>query len=418
MADTHRLHLDLEQQIAHRYVTVPFEVAPGTDSIEIELDYDESVGVLDLGCEGPAGWRGWSGGARRRFVIGVDAATPGYLPGAPEPGTWSVVLGLHALPAAGLGVQVRVGVPAVGGVIDDPDAPAVAAPRGSSRGLPAPAGLTWFAGDFHAHTLHSDGSLGIGELAAAGVRAGLDFLAVTDHNTVSHHRLLPRAGARHDIVLLPGQEVTTARGHANVFGDVGWIDFREPAATWQSEAATRGGVFSVNHPITGDCSWQHPLPEPPQAIELGHVTWYSDLTSSAPLAHHRLLGPDAVVLGGSDFHRPDPGRHPGAPTTWVAATGRTVPELLEAVAAGRTAVSYTNRRNGTEEVPDPFAAPVLLRVGEDLVADGADGLVLVDGAGRRRLVTGDRVRFPAAAFEGVAHLEDADRRVWALSTTG
>jgi predicted metal-dependent phosphoesterase TrpH len=79
----------------------------------------------------------------------------------------------------------------------------------------------WLACDLHAHTVHSDGSLGVAELAAASVRARLDVLAVTDHNTVSHHTSLPALASRYGVTLIAGQEVTTDRGHANAFGDVG-----------------------------------------------------------------------------------------------------------------------------------------------------------------------------------------------------
>ena len=51
------------------------------------------------------------------------------------------------------------------------------------------AGHEWLAGDFHSHTVHSDGSLEVVELAALAAERGLDLLAVTDHNTISHHAI-------------------------------------------------------------------------------------------------------------------------------------------------------------------------------------------------------------------------------------
>ncbi|NJQ15958.1 PHP domain-containing protein, partial [Streptomyces bohaiensis] len=87
---------------------LPFEVAPGTAGVTVELEYDRTRGVLDLGCEGADGYRGWSGGARDRFTITERWATPGYLPGAPEPGGWQVLLRLHRVPPEGLAYTVRV----------------------------------------------------------------------------------------------------------------------------------------------------------------------------------------------------------------------------------------------------------------------------------------------------------------------
>src|ERR1022692_2038922 len=87
-----------------------FEVAPGSCALRVELDYDRSAAVLDLGCFGPAGFRGWSGGARSSFVITPLEATPGYLPGELEPGLWHVVIGLYRLPADGVEYSVTASV--------------------------------------------------------------------------------------------------------------------------------------------------------------------------------------------------------------------------------------------------------------------------------------------------------------------
>lgn len=405
-----RLTLGLDEQIAERYLRVPFTVEPGAESIEVRLAYDTKRGVVDLGCEGARGWRGWSGGARSRYVISAGAATPGYLPGEPEPGEWHVVLGLHQVPADGLEVVLEVHVPAVGGVEQEARAQVVDRPRGSARGLPAPEGLEWVAGDFHAHTVHSDGSLSVDELAATAVRSGLDFLAVTDHNTTSHHRHLPVAGARHSLSLVPGQEVTTARGHANALGDVGWIDFRAPAETWQDEVRARGGMLSVNHAITGDCSWLHPVPEGPHALELWHGSWLRQPAATSVWVLWGRWDTSAAVVGGSDFHTPGV-TVPGAPTTWVAVEDRTPEAVVDAVRAGRTAISLGAAAPGGDGV---LSAPVLLRLDGDVLAVDADGAVLVDVEGRRRRVVGDRVRIPESWGEGLLRLEDADRHLLAL----
>jgi len=402
----HRLHFDLDDQIAERYPQVPFEVR-GEGSVEVTLAYEGEGAVVDLGCEDPERWRGWSGGARSRFVIGRDAATPGYEPGELPDGRWAVVLGLHAIPAAGVDVTVTVTLPAEGPVEDDPPAPpAPSAARGSERGLPAPAGLTWFAGDFHCHSLHSDGDQSLAQVAARAVGHGLDFLAMTEHNTVSHHPHLAGVGAAYDLSLLPGQEVTTARGHANAFGDIGFIDFRAPADTWEPEVEARGGFLSINHPIEGDCSWLHPLPSLPPAIELWHIGWFRDLRSTAPWAYWRHWRPDAVLLGGSDFHDLTHAYPPGTPTTWVLAEDRTPDAVFAAVLAGRTAIAIG---------PAP-GTPTLLRLDEDLIAIDADGTVLVDIDGRRTAVHGSRVSLPAGdAGTGPFRLESADRTLLAVS---
>ena len=153
--------------------------------------------MLDLGCFDPAGFRGWSGGARDSFVIAEFGATPGYLAGPVTAGLWQVVIGLHLVPAVRPSVYRDRGV--VVGRLAIPRRAACHVAGGAGRArrclrqaraapaLPAEPGLTWLAGDLHAHTFHSDGAMSVAELAAHAVERGLDFVAVTDHNTVSHH---------------------------------------------------------------------------------------------------------------------------------------------------------------------------------------------------------------------------------------
>jgi len=408
---TRTLRLGLDDLAQDEYRRIPFEIGPRDPSVEVRLDYDRASAVVDLGCEGPAGWRGWSGGARESFVIAPDAATPGYLPGELEQGEWAVILGLYRLPAEPIEVTVTISTPAVSVIPPEAQASRAAdAPRASARMLPAPRGLTWFAGDFHAHTTHSDGELSIAQVAALAVGNGLDFLAVTDHNTVSHHPLLPQVGAAHDITLLPGQEVTTRRGHANAFGETGWIDFRQHPDAWVRETAARGGILSINHPLDGEWAWQHPLAALPPALEFWHIGWFRDLTATAPWALLPRWRRDAVLLGGSDYHLPSLGYPPGTPVTWVAAEDRSTEAILAGVAAGRTAIT---------RLPTPDA-PALVRVDGALVAVAADGAVLCDIEGRRRVIHGDRVELrdgdgSSGAGTGPFRLEAADRTLLAVS---
>src|SRR5207245_10928330 len=79
-------------------------------------------------------------------------------------------------------------------------------------------------GDLHCHTLHSDGANTVREIVGNAVELGLDFLAVTDHNTDTHHADLD-ALAGLPIILIPGEEVTTYWGHAHTWWLREWVDF-------------------------------------------------------------------------------------------------------------------------------------------------------------------------------------------------
>lgn len=366
---------------------LPVEVPPGTGALRVELDYDPTGGaVLDLGCFGPAGFRGWSGGARRFFVITATAATPGYLQGDIEPGTWQIVLGLHRIAAAGTRYELTAEVTSralpdgPAGVLGpaEPVPPAVVRPP--RRDLPAEPGMRWLAGDLHTHTVHSDGVMTVPELAAFAAGRGLEFLAVTDHNTTSQHAELPAAAAAHGIGLLPGQEVTTEHGHANAFGDIGWVDFRTPADEWLEQTEREGGLMSVNHPYGGHVSWTAPMRRRPPLVEVWHWSWL-DPRWTTPLSWWLAWDPAATAVGGSDWHRPGSDAPPGSPITWVQAESAEPDDLLAALRAGRAAISAN--RDG----------PVLLRADGELVACGADGTILTGPDGPTARVRGDIARF-------------------------
>jgi hypothetical protein len=202
--------------------------------------------------------------------------------------------------------------------------------------------------------------------------------------------------------------VTTDRGHANVFGPVGWVDFRQPPDVWLAAADAAGGLLSVNHPLAGDCAWRHLLTRRPRLVEVWHSGW-RDRTWGAPLSWAQAWRPDVIPLGGSDFHRPGVDAPPGTPTTWVLTDadqsvegpGPAVGSVLDALRTGRTAISAGP------------GAPVLLRLGADeLLAVDADGALLGYPDGNHRVVHGDRCLLPAG--DGMHVLESHRMEVIAL----
>jgi hypothetical protein len=397
----------LEDRFVSPWHYLPVEVGQGAAAISVLLEYDRPAAVLDLGCLGPAGFRGWSGSARESYVIEPHAATPGYLPGELEPGLWQVMIGLHQVPADGVGYRLTAEVStARPRPVDDPVPPppaqhpprrVVARGGGGTSALPASDGRRWLAGDLHAHTVHSDGAMTVPELARFAVERGLEFIAVTDHNTVSHHAELPAAASAYGIVLLPGQEVTTAYGHANVFGDVGWTDFRLDPDSWLDYSERHGGLMSVNHPIAGPVSWLRPMRRRPPLTEVWHWSWL-DLRWTTPLAWWQAWDPRSIPVGGSDWHRPGSDAPPGTPTTWAECEGD---DVLGALRAGRVAISAT--RDG----------PLLLRNDGGFVAIDADGLQLVGPDGPYRRVRGDVDRLPGR--DGCHRLLDSSGATLALA---
>jgi len=216
------------------YLHLPFEVPPGTGRIDIHYSYDSAIGAepqysggntIDIGLfdeRGPVeGFRGWSGSDRADFFLASDSAAPGYMPGPILPGTWYILFGLYKLAPQGCQYKVSIGV--TPGKFDMPFPPLLSPTRTSAH---LPKGLNhWYRGELHCHSVHSDGDSLPRTIIERAQSLGLDFLALTDHNILSHWADL---ASQHpdNLTLIPGYEVTTYRGHWNIWGGQGFIDFQ------------------------------------------------------------------------------------------------------------------------------------------------------------------------------------------------
>lgn len=63
-------------------------------------------------------------------------------------------------------------------------------------------------GDLHVHTTLSDGSLGMEEVIAQAKRIGLDFISITDHDTMSSVSRAKILGERYGVQTIAGVELT------------------------------------------------------------------------------------------------------------------------------------------------------------------------------------------------------------------
>jgi len=355
------VHLSRGDRTSSRYRAVPFEVPAGTGEIQVSYEYagqglPGSANQIDLGLSdqrglrfpGLPGFRGWSGGARREIMVAADTATPGYLPGIVEPGTWHVLLGLYEVAEGGVDVQVRIslrdGRPAAAGAVA-PVARSAPPPEPLIPGTPPKAAQSdrrWLRGELHSHTEHSDAPGSLTELIAAAEDAGLDFLAVTEHNTTSHLREL--SDARTHLLLLPGLELTTYQGHLNVWGVSGPLDFRCHTASGLGAVAraalAAGCVISASHPFAPGMEWGFGFELPLHGLEVWHGPCLGlnrlsyDMWVDLLRQGRRLFG-----YGGADTHIGKPATlPPGTPVTWLLAEPSTA-GILAALAGGRVCLA-------------------------------------------------------------------------------
>lgn len=337
----HRLRLTPADKARCPYAYLPFDVPAGTTRIDVTLAYPKAPDcVLDLGCADPRlgpfpsaeGFRGWSGGARDRIFVATDDATPGYVHGEIPPGRWAVMLGLYRIPAGGVEAEVTV-------ALDAAPRPLLPQPL---RTRPVRAEAGWYRGDLHCHSFHSDAAGSPEVLHAAARQAGLDFLAVADHNTLTQCRYFHPASSP-DLVFVRAMEVTTEHGHANVFGVDDWIDFRieRPSDAHAVAAAvhTRGGLLSINHDKP-DIPWGHDWPEA-DLMEVWQHPWLAwNWVSLARWQERLARGLRLPMIGGSDWHQPADLRPEGAFGLARPTTALWLPELseetvLHAMRAGR-----------------------------------------------------------------------------------
>ena len=365
-------HLNAADQAQNPFPLLPFKVPPGTARLHVCYSVSRQISsdkagwhegnIVDIGLFDPRGaefltaqgFRGWSGGSLQEFTIAADEASPGFLAGLLQPGTWHIVLGLYQL--APEGCDYRVVVTMRGGGQGDKETGG-RGERGTGGGGDKETGEhgegeRWYRGDLHAHSHHSDGSAPLRDLVAAARAQGLDFIAITEHNTVSHLPLLPALTAN-DLLLIPGVEVSTYRGHANVW-PVRWPDdtfaeFRcwtdEQMAQVREAVRRRGALFSVNHPKDEGPPWEFGDLFEPDCIEVWGAPWFiSNYQSLAVWDAQLRQGKRITAVGGSDKHQgPFEGElgwyELGTPCTWVHAGELSVEGIVDSIRAGRVFIS-------------------------------------------------------------------------------
>jgi hypothetical protein len=342
-----------------RYKEVAFTVPEGATRLTVEFTYTgrEQQTVIDLGVFDGERFRGWSGGNKSSFTLSAADATPSFLAGPIRAGRWFLLLGVP---------NIREGV----------TSPFTAKIYfGRSTDAPLRSSLGWYRGDLHTHSGHSDGACSsqsgvrvpcpVFKTAQAAVDRGLDFVAITDHNTISQFNDLRELQLYFDrLLLIPGREITTFQGHANVFGPVDFIDFRLGGESVPNFAALLDrvsalhGLISINHPMapSGEtcmgCGWTVSNTDFGRihAIEAANGGVTDGPFSGIPFWEGLLnRGFRLTAVGGSDNH--DAGKslaEPGSvgyPETVVHARELAQDAILEGIRAGHVFLDLEGSRD-------------------------------------------------------------------------
>ena len=224
----------------------------------------------------------------------------------------------------------------------------------------------WYCGDFHAHTNASiDGEYSPTTVAKLARTEGLDFITITDHNTIAGFSELDE---NLDFPIIPGIEVTLSRGHFNVFGMGEWRQWMEDICVSRKaiplpdkyqtvselmrQTAQEGFLKSINHPLLHPWQWQYNNTDLPyvHCVELWNdlfwpYNFYANPKTVELWTDWLNAGYRVTAIGGSDYHYPPkpkkglPGERLGQPTTYVYAEELSVAAILEGLRRRRAYVS-------------------------------------------------------------------------------
>ena len=326
------MNITIEETITaadqHRHISHQIEIPEGTTQIRIDFvagpeyssgqEFRNSMSMSLFDRNGPRGIHYWI--TEGSLTLSAAYTTPGLNSGPIPAGTWTIFVHTYRIRPPDP-VTYRFDVSLTSETITD-EPPMFAEKQKIQRGP------GWYRGDLHAHTVHSDGSWDVPDLVAFARERGLDFVTLTDHNTISglpHHDIL----TDDTILTMGGFELTTYYGHALALGKrhmFGWQLDTEDGVTMPQVAQSvldGGGVFVIAHPMApGDpvcsgCHWEYEDMRPgnARAVEIWNG-WWGDYNEEGLQVYYSWLnaGHRLVATSGTDIHGPPPsanGRHAG-----------------------------------------------------------------------------------------------------------
>ncbi len=190
--------------------------------------------------------------------------------------------------------------------------------------------IRWIPAELHTHTFHSDGSQSLLELAQSAKEAGIEIIALTDHNTQSGLINREQVEASTGIRIIPGMEWTTFYGHMVTLGLEQNVDWRqigqgdiEKGIRQVHEAGGIAGIahpFRIGSPVCTGCYWEYPIEDWSQ---LDYIEVWSTLMPFMKQDSQRAFalwtsllneGYHLAVTSGRDWHRTLPDDAPAAIT--------------------------------------------------------------------------------------------------------
>ena len=307
-----------------QHIPHAFTMPEGTTRLFIKLEYHPKCAtgqnhnnMLCLTLFDPETCRGARhNNPDQSLSITQYTATPGYTAGKLQAGIWTIFIDTHRILPPEI-IHYTLEIEFSSDVINA--TPAFQKTPTKYRGA------GWYRGDLHSHTLHSDARWDVPDLVKYAHDYKLDFVTLTDHNTVSALAQLDSL-ASDDLLTMGGSELTTYYGHALALGVREWQEWRIGTGISMVNIAEqvkdKGGIFIIAHPKSiGDpectgCDWNYVdmLPGAARHIEIWNGPWAGDSGNEKALQlWYQWLnqGYRMVATTGTDSHGPMKDPNPG-----------------------------------------------------------------------------------------------------------
>lgn len=189
--------------------------------------------------------------------------------------------------------------------------------------------------DIHIHTAYSDGNGTIDEILIAARRAGLNAIAITDHNTSKAYRIAKMKSR--NLLIIPGFEAETDAGHVLVLGILkkGSERVRYRYEELIEKVEELGGITILAHPAIYPQKIKRWIKCKPIAIEVINALYplpKFQVNISMKIANKLSL----PMTAGSDAHQPN---QIGKAYMKIEVDKINLEEILEAIRKGKTIVN-------------------------------------------------------------------------------
>lgn len=378
--DSHQSHIIFRVEVpkSTQEIIIIYSYSPTEEKVEANIDqlfsryqqdnnmassdrvYIQSVrNLITISARSSKGYEG----SCHRFeskgtiIINDTESSPGMHTNEIHPGFWDISFNFHALVTSKTEINCTIyAVHKEELVVQQPISITEIKKEPLERGRNKNVLSHYQKVELHSHTQHSDARHTTTELINEAIKQKIDWLAITDHNTISaFDEISPED---HPIQFIKGLEMTTLHGHFLTLGyqnqkPMDWtlidrVNINEKLKEMKEQGLVIGIAhpFDVGSPYCTGCRWQFAL-ESLEFIDFIEV-WNSEdphysLSNADAIAKWTQLlnsGIEMPATCGRDWHHSNTTKMPAF--LYVAAEGDTgEKDILDAVKLGRSYISLS-----------------------------------------------------------------------------